>query len=112
MSSYQIKGGEGKRNFVELRHRRNNEAKRKFDEKKKMKKMIARASEGGSNALDAGKRMLGSVRCWAMTTDDEYFSHPAPPNAVRFISPRALLPAAAAAPVALQVLALSRLSCL
>ena len=83
MSSYQIKNGVGHRNFVELRHRRNNEQKRKFQEKKKMKKMIARASEGGSNALDAGRRMLGSVRCWAMTEDDEYFSHPAPPNAVR-----------------------------
>ncbi len=82
MSSYQIKNGVGHRNFVELRHRRNNEAKRKFDEKKKMKKMIARASEGGQNPLDAGRRMLGSVRVWAMTLDDEYFSHPAPPNAI------------------------------
>ncbi len=82
MSSYQIKNGVGHRNFVELRHRRNNEAKRKFDEKKKMKKMIARASEGGQNPLDAGRRMLGSVRVWAMTLDDEYYSHPAPPNAI------------------------------
>ena len=82
MSSYQIKNGVGHRNFVELRHRRNNEAKRKFDEKKKMKKMINRASEGGQNPLDAGRRMLGSVRVWAMTLDDEYFSHPSPPNAI------------------------------
>ena len=82
MSSYQIKNGVGHRNFVELRHRRNNEAKRKYEEKKKMKKMIARAAEGGQNPLDAGRRMLGSVRVWAMTLDDEYFSHPAPPNAI------------------------------
>jgi hypothetical protein len=82
MSSYQIKNGVGHRNFVELRHRRNNEQKRIFNEKKAMKKMIARAAEGGSNPLDAGRRMLGAVRVWSMTLDDEYFSHPAPPNAI------------------------------
>ena len=83
MSSYQLKHKGGHRNFVNLRRRRTNEMRRVAAEKKAMQKIIARSSTadggGGSSALDAGRRMLGSVRAWALTVDDEYYSHPSPP---------------------------------
>ena len=83
MSSYQLKHKGGHRNFINLRRRRTNEMRRVAAEKKAMQKIIARSSTadggGGSSALDAGRRMLGSVRAWALTVDDEYYSHPSPP---------------------------------
>ena len=82
MSSYQIKR-RGNQSAIEVRRRRNNEKKNVARRKKQEKALLNRQREGGLTALSNGKMMLGSVRTWAITADDEYYPDPMPPNAVR-----------------------------